>query len=311
MNLRPHGSLGRFAARRTESGPSGDRTPHAAQGRRRASAPRVTPHSPLATAFTLIELLVVIAIIAILAALLLPALGRAKSASKTIRCAANQKQWILATTMYLDEHRDTVPFFADGMSSTQVFWFQRLAPYLGQREEAGRKFDTTETYASEVRRCPGGNAGAPPFCPAPREDCARWNCYVGAHFGRGNNPQCPLSGPFYYGEFSAGPNAPLKSSAIGKPADALFYLDTTTHYVYSLADPAFRPSVDANGDGHADTCADAMAELSPFNAARPTVHNQGCNVTLLDGHVERLAFNTLWRVNARGQPLHSYWYLED
>ena len=82
------------------------------------------------TGFTLVELLVVIAIIAILAALLLPALGRAKSASKTIRCAANQKQWILATSMYLDENDDTVPFFADSMSWTQVFWFQRFAPYL-------------------------------------------------------------------------------------------------------------------------------------------------------------------------------------
>ena len=72
--------------------------------------------------FTLVELLVVIAIIALLAALLLPAIGQAKSVGQKATCISNQKQLQMAHTMFSHDHGDKILY-------SSAWQYEKCAPY--------------------------------------------------------------------------------------------------------------------------------------------------------------------------------------
>ena len=260
-----------------------------------------TRRSSASVAFTLIELLVVIAIIAILAALLLPALGKAKAKGHQAKCMSNMRNWAFANHMYVDDYDGCLPPFGyDSTDYTKPFWHMGLAPYVARQTQLGVLFSSTEIYTNDLRRCPGGSLGNAPFSNVSGPN--NWNSWIGANFGRFGNP---LSGPLYYLDTTP----PLRASRILRPDDAMTFMDTITHYVYSPADASYRFTLDLNGDGKVDTM--PQYPNVAFNHGRPTVHNNGANVTLLDGHVERVEFQKLWALNATNGVAHSFWYMLD
>jgi prepilin-type N-terminal cleavage/methylation domain-containing protein/prepilin-type processing-associated H-X9-DG protein len=85
---------------------------------------KVRLHRDGVTGFTLIELLVVIAIIAILAALLLTGLSKAKNQAILTQCKNNEKQQLTALFVYAGDNRDFLPNGSGGS------WCHDMAVYI-------------------------------------------------------------------------------------------------------------------------------------------------------------------------------------
>jgi prepilin-type N-terminal cleavage/methylation domain-containing protein/prepilin-type processing-associated H-X9-DG protein len=222
-------------------------------------------------AFTLIELLVVIAIIAILAALVLPALARSKATAQSLQCLDNLKQLEACMHLYGLDNDDSLPpnnFVYDLVSQQPLdsgpSWCTNLAPFdadpIGIQK--GLLFEYNTSLA--LYHCPADlstfqdRAGTISTQP-------RWRSY---------NMSQSVNGLTYDGELSS--YIPHYSKFTGikdpTPVGLVVFLDVHEN---EILDTQFGIPVEAS--------AWSLGFWWDVPANR---HNQGCNLSFADGHVE-------------------------
>lgn len=119
-------------------------------------------------AFTLIELLVVIAIIALLIGILLPALGKARDAAKTVTCASGMRQVTISLINYSVDFEEKfppvlyrIPDPTTGKLSAHWYDVPRIGPYLPNVDFTNIKPTNmeNETVGGGVLVCPSHPQG--------------------------------------------------------------------------------------------------------------------------------------------------------
>jgi len=209
-----------------------------------ASEPPVRPSA--GPAFTLIELLVVIAIITILAALLLPALAIAKTEAWRVKCVNNQKELVLAWSMYTGDNREVLVLNGGDTSPTSEF--AHLWVYGGNHGDAPTLTNVQYLIGQNYALLVGNQPNSAIYkCPA---DMSKWwvedsstlvpelrsyslNSYMGTPIGYEIEPLDLTLGYRVYTKFS--------QLAADSPANRFVFMDVNPA---SICTPAF--GVDMN-----------------------------------------------------------------
>ncbi len=209
--------------------------------------------------FTLVEVLLVLAIIALLAALLLPSLAGAKGRAESLTCANNQKQLLLAWTLYAQDNQDQL-VNNHGVPETlarRQNWANNVEDWEASDDNTNllflsdSKLGPFASHATHIYKCPADRVPGP---NGERTRSMSMNAMVG-NTGELTNRFNPT-----YVQF-------LKSEQITRPSSIFIFLDEQAD---SINDGFFVNHLDEGLWGNLPG----------------SYHNGGVNLTFADGHLE-------------------------
>ena len=243
-------------------------------------------------AFTLIELLVVVAIIARLISILLPSLNQARETARTVKCAANQKQFGLANHMYADSFDNnfvSISYANPNGTNSWVRWYQE--PHFRSMMGVGNDFGNGSGYDY-----PEGL-----ICPNYPDDYeTRWGYNHGVLGGWNMSAARPADWAGWVNFW------PIKRTAVKTPASTFAYTDSNDWNVVQQ-------------NANYETAWDLTRELNGLEGGvwNGTMyrHNEGTNFLHFDGHAAYFSKEEAYPQNGdeREQLWHVYpdgWFWE-
>ena len=226
--------------------------------------------------FTLVELLVVLAIIALLAAMLLPALSRGKASAQTIACANNLRQLGIAFQLYFHDNADIFPTSSPhstlGAQPEDWVWWQVEAATPGnftmRDPRQGSVIQHLGQYQPRLLRC-----------PADRAADERESLWL-------SNPGVEQ----YFYSYSLNAHSDAGMASFISRDRTLIILNKLSAIRNPSGKIMLAEEKSARDDGPGNAVIDDGRWLPP-GYPLTSRHSKRANVTLADGHVERVLFD--------------------